>query len=188
MSESSSNTRVIGAIIAIVCACCFGWYKWSALHPKGIDNQAGRKGPGGPGPGAKPGQGQSGKPGGGPPPMMADLNLTAEQTKQLEEIRKTSGNDFKKMREHTDKVLTPEQRTKMREQGEKRRAEMDARRAEMDASLKRALSEQDFAAFKKRMEQMRPPGPPPGGGPPGGGAPPDGGPPPGGGDAPPPSG
>jgi Spy/CpxP family protein refolding chaperone len=109
--------------------------------------------------------------------MFADLNLTPEQTKQLEEIRKNSGSDFNKMREETDKVLTTEQREKMQQKMNSMRQEMDKRRAEMDARLKKTLSEQDFAAFKKRMEEMRPPG---------GGTPP-GEPPPGGGGGPPPS-
>ena len=184
MSETNSKARVAVALALILAAGGYSYHKWAQLHPKGINNMAGM-GPGGPKPPGAPGEGrppqgtppsgqsgtppqgipppERGPPGGGPPgpqQMMADLGLTAEQQKQIDEIRKTSGNNFQAMREATDKVLTADQRQKMQEQMRKR---MEEGRSRMDARLKRTLSDEDFAAFKRRMEQM---GPPPGGGPP----------------------
>ncbi len=162
MSEGNGRIRTVAALVVVVLSLGFAYHRWSALHPKGITNAGPRMGSSRGGPGGPPADGPApgSRPGpGGPDPMMADLGLTEEQRTQLEAARKAGGNDFRKMREALDKVLTAEQRDKMRQNMEKRRAEMDAR-------LKRTLGEKDFADFKKRMEEMRQGGMGPPGGPP----------------------
>lgn len=181
----NGKAKTAAVLILLIAAGTYGYLKWSELHPAGVNNGVTGFGPpnrgGGPGGrqqarggqppttgtrenGGPPGGRQGGGPGGpggpgGGPPMMAELNLTAEQKAQMEQIAKSSNGDFRKMREGFDKVLTTEQKDKMK-------AQMERGRRQMEARLKRTLSPQDMEAFKKRMEAMRPPGgqggPPPG--------------------------
>lgn len=150
-TEATGNrVKIAGAALLLCAAAMLVWRGWHSIQPSAAINNGSltRNRP------------LSTKSGGGAPPGLPAFSK--EERAAFEKARNESKGDPAAMRQAMEKLLTPEQKQRMKE-----------RRAEMDAKMKRAMSPEDYASLQHKIQTGGLPAPPGGGT----GAPPPGGPP-----------
>jgi Spy/CpxP family protein refolding chaperone len=124
----SQKTKLFIAIIMFIAAGSYGWMKVRSVTPGAVANN-----------------GITDEFSGGEDreqrmqQMAKAANITPEQQQKLEEVREKHGDDWRQGREEMQKILSPEQRDKIRENFQQQRVLRDAKTQKMmsDAEYKR---------------------------------------------------
>jgi len=139
MEEKSQWPRILVAIVLFAVAGTYGYSKYAKLRPgpeinNGVTGDFER-------PTAAQREERREE-------WSKEIGITPEQQKQMDEIREKADGDWRQMREGMEKVLTEDQRAKIR-------SGFEARRAQRDQQMRASMSGADFEAYQKRREEMR---------------------------------